>query len=434
MLESALLFLVFFGPLAFGCVEPWSLAILQAALLALPILAARRPASEAPRILLSAVGVILLVGTTQALNLSDSDGPTPLLPFTASATLTKRALLLWASYAALLWSAPRAFQAVGARERFAWAVVLGGFTISAIGLVQSAQGNRLIMGIRPVGYGHSPFGPYYNNGHAASLLAVCGLMGLGLFASKLSQFLKRRQNAEAISNDAAVLPLLAFAIGIIFLGLFVTHNRGSVLALGGASLIVSLMFCGNLKSPPRRWGARAVIIAVFLAAGGAAGQLGLIRRGSQSSIPQRLSMYRSSLRLAADAPLWGTGLGTVITVFHPYKSTDIVGVVDHVHSDWLELPLQAGVPAAALVFMALAVFGLRVYDGWRRETSEEARLLVGGGAAAALCFVFHAAVDFTWQIPANAVIFLLMLCWLWSHATRQENYSPTRISRASGRS
>lgn len=432
MLESALLFLVFFGPLAFGCVETWSVSILQVVLFSLPVLALRarsKTAVAAPRALLIAIGAIVLIGVFQALNPAPPDGPLPWLPFTASAKLTGKALLLWAAYGALVWSAPRAFAEPAAARRFAWALVLIGFTISVIGLIQSAHGNALIMGFRKVSYGHSPFGPYYNNGHAASLLAVCALMGLWLLGSDIARTFGRDDRSKSRADGVARQVMLAFLVGINVLGLLVTRNRGSILALGGASLAVGLLACGFLKRPSMRWGARAGLLLLFLGAAAGATKLGLMRRGAQTSVPVRLSMYKSGLTLLADAPLWGTGLGTVIAVFKPYKEPLVDGVVDHVHSDWLELPLQAGIPAAVVVLSALIAFGWRVQSRWKAETSVERRFLIGGGVAACLCFLFHAGVEFTWQIPANAVIFLLLLSWLWSQTGRGtiEARIPTRI-------
>jgi len=431
MLEPALLFLVFFGPLAFGCVEPWSLGILQVVLFSLPVLAIRgspRTTVAAPWPLLIGVGSLVLVGTAQALNPASMDGPLPWLPFTASASLTGKALLLWAAYGALIWAAPRAFTDPRAAQRFAWAVVLIGFTIAVIGLIQSANGNTLVLGFRKIGYGHSPFGPYYNNGHAASLLALSSLMGFGLLGSQVARTIARTGRTEQRADAVARHLMLAFMIGISLMGLLTTLNRGAVLAFGGASLIVGLLACGFLMKPSIRWGARAVILLLALSTGAGALRLGLLSRGAQSSVPVRLSMYQSGLKLLADAPLWGTGLGSVITVFEPYKESLVVGVVDHIHNDWLELPLQAGVPAATLVFAALIVFGRRVHSGWMREASVERRFLVGGGGAAALCFLLHAMVEFTWHIPANAVIFLLIISWLWSQTGVLAAVTSTRRS------
>lgn len=415
MIEPVLLFAAFFGPLAFGCVEPWSLGILQVLLFSLPLLGglnSGRPLPAASKICLLAVGVIFAVGAAQALNPVLFSGPVPPLPFTASVPQTKRALLLWASYAALIWAAPRGFASSRAVHRFAWAIVVVGFTIAVIGLIQSAHGNKLVMGFREVAYGRSPFGPYYNRGHAASLLAICALMGIGLLGSGIARTLDRSRRGESTADAYAVQAVLAFLLGVIVLGLISTRNRGSLLALWAASMIVGLLSCGFLKRPASRWGGRGVILAVYLGAAGTAIQLGLLRRGEATSVPVRLSMYQSGLRLLADVPVWGTGLGTVITVFEPYKEPQVIGIVDHVHNDWLELPLQIGIPAALFVLAALLAFGRRVYLGWTREPSPERRLLIGGGIAAAVCFLLHAMVEFTWQIPANAVVFLLIMSWI----------------------
>lgn len=422
MLEPALLFLVFFGPLAFGCVELWSLAILQVVLFSLPLLAGLnggRPLPAASKICLLAFGIIFAVGAAQAFNPVSFFGPIPLLPFTASVPQTKRALLLWASFGALIWAAPRGFASSRAVQRFAWSIVVIGFTIAVIGLIQSAHGNTLVLGFRKVGYGRSPFGPYYNNGHAASLLAICALMGIGLLGSGVARALDRSRQGESAADAFAVQALLAFMLGVIALGLYSTRNRGSLLALWAASMMVGLLSCGFLKRAAARWGARAVILAVYLGAAGTALQLGVFSRGAAVSVPVRVSMYQSGMRLLADAPLWGTGLGTVITVFEPYKDPQVVvGIVDHVHNDWLELPLQAGIPAALFLLAALLAFGRRVYLGWTREPSPERRLLIGGGIAAALCFLLHAMVEFTWQIPANAVVFLLIMSWISAQTSK----------------
>lgn len=417
MLEVAVLFLVFFGPLAFGAVEPWSLAIVQAVIFAFPLLALRRgkaPVLAAPQSLLLGLGVLLSLGILQALQAVPPDGPLPLLPFTTSSWRTQKALLLLASYAVLLWCAPNGFSSSGASRRFTWAVVLAGFAVAVAGLVQSAYGNTHVLGFRPVGYGHSPFGPYYNNAHAASLLALSALMGLGLLGSKAVRAFGLSRREESLADSIALQVILAFLIGVILFALWSTRNRGSLLAFGGASLAVGWLACGFLGKPAARWGGRSAILAVFLIAAAAAQGLGLLARGAQSSVPVRLSMYRSGLQLLADSPLWGAGPGSVITVFAPYKVAVVEGVVDHVHNDWLELPLQSGVPAAAFMLVAMIAFGVRVHRSWMREASVERRLRLGGGIAAALCFALHAMVEFTWHIPANAVIFLLILSWLWS--------------------
>ncbi len=435
MLEAALLFLVFFGPLAFGCVEPWSRSLLEIAIFSLPLLATAktsRPVVAWPKACIAAFIVLLAVGAAQALNPAPVLGPRPLLPFTASAWLTQTALLLWVSYGVLLCAAPGAFSSPHAVRRFAWSVVLIGSLVAAIGLVQSAQGNKLILGFREVTYGMSPFGPYYNRGHAASLLAVSTLMGLGLFASGLARIMGHSRSKEPVADQLAVQALLAFLIGLGVVGWLSMLNRGSLLAFWGASLFAGVLCCGLIKAPSHRWTARALVVILFLASAAVALRLGILQRGAQASVPVRFSIYQSGLSLLADAPLWGTGLGTFVTAFGPYYSSPYGEIVDHAHSDWLEVPAEIGLPAAALLLAALILLGRRIHRSWTREPSLERRLLMAGGFAAAMCFLLHAMVEFPWQIPANAVIFLLILSWLWSQTDQSDcpkiQYPPSPVA------
>jgi len=54
-----------------------------------------------------------------------------------------------------------------------------------------------------------------------------------------------------------------------------------------------------------------------------------------------------------------------------------VGVVAHVHSDWLELALQCGLVGAGLVFLAAAAFLLESLGTWWTARSREMRAVMG---------------------------------------------------------
>ncbi len=87
---------------------------------------------------------------------------------------------------------------------------------------------------------------------------------------------------------------------------------------------------------------------------------------------------------------------------------------------WMALRLPLTAPGALgrwpglsrLMFVALVLMIGQDNLGWTREPSSDLRLLIGGGIAAALCFLLHAMLEFTWQIPANAVVFLLIMSWI----------------------
>ena len=80
----------------------------------------------------------------------------------------------------------------------------------------------------------------------------------------------------------------------------------------------------------------------------------------------RLETYRSTLRMIADHPWFGTGLGTFEWSFPAYRSANVSvwGVWDRAHSTPLELASDLGLPLAGLIVLAwLIVLGV---GPWRQ--------------------------------------------------------------------
>ncbi len=71
----------------------------------------------------------------------------------------------------------------------------------------------------------------------------------------------------------------------------------------------------------------------------------------------RFAAYRSTLRMIADFPWFGTGLGTFAWSFPAYRSPDVSmwGVWDIAHSTPLELAAEVGLPLAGAVCLGWAV-------------------------------------------------------------------------------
>ena len=78
----------------------------------------------------------------------------------------------------------------------------------------------------------------------------------------------------------------------------------------------------------------------------------------------RLEIYRSTLRMIADHPWFGTGQGTFAYAFPAYRSSECldVGVWDIAHNTLLEIAADMGVPIAALVVVAwIVIFAVLVH-------------------------------------------------------------------------
>jgi O-antigen ligase len=187
---------------------------------------------------------------------------------------------------------------------------------------------------------------------------------------------------------------------------FMTNSKaGAILSLTSLVVAAGTYFFRDLR------GRRSVLLVI--AAGGGiallafqllAGSL-MVRIGQQGLIDStRLDIYRSTLRMIADHPWFGTGLGTFALAFPEYRSDQIsmFGIYDRAHNTLLEIAAELGLPMAGLIVAGwLIVFGVLVH-GIRTRRRE--RVVPVAAFAVALLAILHSLVDFSLQVPGFAII------------------------------
>lgn len=400
VVEGLLFALTAFGPFAFGGVEPWSRAALEilALLLALAVFLKGRPAaSPAGSYFWLFPAAVAALGAIQLSTVVLPGGPIPLRPFTAAPHETRAAVMLWAACAAVLYSVPRVVATPDAARRYARVVFGVGTALAVLGLLQLATGGDMYWLRRAPRA--SVFGPYFNRDHAANILLMSLAFGGGLFYARPHR-------------------LLAGGLAAVGLGLIACASQASFIAVALTAAVMAFLGAGFAPSAGlRRLRAGAALagatLAVFfayhhvVAAADAGG-------GIDASVMARLSIYADSLRWWRDAPLFGTGLGGFETLYPAYQDLTLIGTAAHAHGDWLEFALETGLfgLAGALGALGLAVFF--AVRSWRSARSGEMRALIGGALAAAAAFAGHSLFEFSFQIPANALLFFAVLGFLLS--------------------
>ena len=433
VLEALLWSTLAFGPLAFGSVEPWSLALLEAGIFSLALLIAfrRGPAfgADAHRTLLPAVLAIIGLGLAQSLHPAPVNGPIEHALFTASADGTAHALLLWAAFAALVWAVPLIVRDKAAFHRLAWAVFLTGAFIAFVGILQRAEGNHFYYGLRRNHQG-TAFGPYTNYNHAACMLNVSLFLGLGLFLSRF-RYVSRHDGIGRLSEFAATQTLMAFLLGLILSGIVMTHSRGGALAASLSFLAVGSAAAISFLSGRKRLAAGAAIGAgaVALAAAIAAfpSLIGFVHGSLDDSSSYRVSMFRSAFEMLRTYPLFGVGLGGFMEAFPYFQERYLVGIVDHLHDSWLSLAVQTGLVGFLAFATGLAGSLWRSARAWAASTDFETRCLAGGAFAGVLAFLVHDLVEFNFEIPGNAVLFLTLVASL-SFLSKDPAHEPLNAS------
>lgn len=395
------------GPLLFGAVEPWSLFILQSLLVLFPLVCALTLPKSGESFLkapfVPSLLFILALGLLQSLTPRPLLGPQVGLISTVDPSRTFAALVLYACYGAFLVCASRVLARAGAARRFAWLLFLLGAAIACLGLLQAAQGNKLIYGLRAVAPDRNPFGPYYNRDHAAALMAMALPIGAGLAYGRLSNW-RRAGSFEAKANLAAQAALLALPLGALAAALYFISSRGATLGLAGA---VTFVFLWSRATTARR---KIALAAALLAAMALLVRPVLSRvdalAASGPSIATRVSMYKSGATLLSDSPLFGVGLGAFVSAFAPYRAASVGGMVDHLHCDWGEAALESGLVGLAALVIGFGLFLFNLGGPGKDSLDAGRRALRAAALVSVVACVLHGFVEFALRIPGNAVFFL----------------------------
>ena len=247
-----------------------------------------------------------------------------------------------------------------------------------------------------------------NRNTAAVYFGACSTIWLLLVCEQIRN---ERGNREMTWINHQQLWLAQFVLlltmmVICLLATFMTGSRAGVsISLLGFVLAVVGFFYRDLV------GRRVVFIAVGAGCGLAllalyflAGNVvtrffkdGLIDYG-------RLSLYRSTLRMIADHPWFGTGLGTFASAFPAYRSDEIsmYGIYDRAHSTLLELAAEAGSPLASIVVIGwMIAFGVLAHGV---STRRRDRIIPAAALSVGLLAALHSLIDFSLQSPGFAIV------------------------------
>lgn len=137
----------------------------------------------------------------------------------------------------------------------------------------------------------------------------------------------------------------------------------------------------------------------------------------EQSVEERGEAAIPSLQIVRDFPWLGTGGGTFHLAFSHYRPADVHGFYDHPHNDYVEFASEAGL----LGLMLLAA--LVVHSAWQSVTllvhgrDQLARGMAFASLMGVTSLLIHATVDFNFQNPANAMLFMIFLSLPYSIET-----------------
>jgi O-antigen ligase len=383
--------LLAFAVLAFGGVEEWSQAVVEAGFAALLLLWAFRVYSRhQDQIVLSPLLFPLLAFGLVALTQL-------LFRTTASAYDTRMQLQLLLVYAILLLLLPHAFYRMNHWRTLLWFLMTLNFAISVFGILQHLTFNGKLYWLRTMRYGGYPFGPYVNRNHFAGFAEI--LIPVALVPLVLGKV--RRERLFLVSL-LALVPIVA---------LFLSASRGGIVGFSVEIVVLfALLLVRRIRSQYMLVGGVLVLCAIL-----AVSWLGIQQvierftnqQALEVTVGKRASMRLDSWHIFLDHPYLGTGLGTLQMVFPPYETLYDAKIVNHSHNDYLEALAETGVTGGLCCIWFLSVLFVESIRGLKELGRSFGAALNLSGLVACCGLLVHSLVDFNLHIPANAMLFFV---------------------------
>jgi O-antigen ligase len=241
-------------------------------------------------------------------------------------------------------------------------------------------------------------------------------------------------------------PILFYVFIVVLLLIAVIFSRSRMGIFSVLASLILMASLGQLGGGRRAW----MVITLLIIAGSMTYALWIgldpvisrfetLKPSALEGPSARLAIWKQAGGIIRDYPAVGTGLGTFVVAFRRYQSTSVDFLVDHAHNDYVEVTSDTGILGAALLFipiMGLLLKMILAYAEARSAYRRSVLLACMGGTAALL---IHSATDFNLQIPANALLFAVVL-GIGSKATHRTSASWSAMkdgeitSSSSGRS
>jgi O-antigen ligase len=388
-----------FGPLAFGAVEVWSISILEVgAGLLFVVWTTRQLAAGELRIVGNPLfsPMLLFAGLTLA-QLETGR--------TAYQARASSAALLYCAYGLLSFLIVQCLRRTSQVKVLAWIFSGYGFAVAMFALIQDITPDGKLYWLRTLESGGWIYGPYVNHNHYAGLMEMLTPIPLVI--------------SFADGVRASRRALAALAAALMASTIFLSGSRGGMAAFTAQIVLLA----GFLITRRKNWKAAfafggflaiALGLLVWLGGGELVERIASIHSGTRTELSggTRLTIDQDSLRIFAQKPVLGWGLGVFPDIYPQFSSLATNLQVGMAHNDYLQLLVEMGVLGFAIaLWFLLTLFrsALRKLKSWPSDTNSAVTLAAMLGVTGILV---HSFMDFNLQIPGNAALFyvLCMLC------------------------
>ncbi|MGE0132050.1 MAG: O-antigen ligase family protein [Blastocatellales bacterium] len=433
IISVGLMAVMMFTALAFGTVEPWSLAIFGLLVITLLFLwmikgvVNRGLKVSVPSTALP-LAALLLLGILQGVAITDSAGKRFSISLDAEATwLTVEVLLV------LLISFLLSANFLTDTKKLTWLgnfLIFFGLALAVFALVQRFTWNgKYFWMFEPSVPPPAPFGPFVNHNHFAGYVEMIAPIPAALILRR------------AVRGEFSFL--YGFATVMMGLAVVMSLSRGGMI-----SLVAGLMFVaafgikpaanesfgvrrrgGYSPSNPLKWPVAfsrigAMVVMVFTIGVGVwwVGADSVIKRmqkgelvmdapskdpAKETFFQSRGWIWRDTAAMIRENWVTGIGLGAYHTAYPIYSTRDGTLVVSQAHNDYLQILADGGILGAVIALWFIFLVARDTVRASRHGNPLMAGMAVGA-AGGLFALLVHSLFDFNFQIPSNALLFLVL--------------------------
>lgn len=263
-------------------------------------------------------------------------------------------------------------------------------------------------------------GSFVNRNHLAGFLELVLPVAIGLLRSTHQARGSMQGWQDHLHHGLHLisgLPGLFFGITLaMVITLFLTQSRG-----GNGSLLLALFLVATLprirdpgeeKSSPPWVRIGVIVLTVAFLVSNSVGLGSLTERYLDTNVQRegRLAVLMSATGIIQDYPLFGSGSGTFGFVYPRYQPEVLSQTLfDHAHNDHLEWITDRGLVGYGLVVIALLHCWWMMARAHHTRQDPLASALLYASLVGTLSLVLHGLTDFNFQIPANALYFMVIL-------------------------
>jgi O-antigen ligase len=318
-----------------------------------------------------------------------------------------------------------------------WALVISATAQAFVGILLHAGQVQYQFLFFDISHQSRAMGSFSYHNSLANYILIGASLGLGLLFGQVIEdgpgprvgF--RRQLLSAMDFVLSPAMRLRLMLVILVIGLILTKSR-----MGNAAFLAALLivFLPVLVAAGRiRWKGMLLLASILVVDLVIIGQMIGFDRVTQrleqtaifteqavdqgltdESVEHRTAPGRQALAMLADRPVLGFGAGAFYTAYPQYNPPEIRLYYDHAHNDIAQIAAEMGGIGFALFAGLVALTVFRAVQVVRKPYGTTDRGLALGGLMAVLAVLMQATVDFHFQIPANALTFVVVLGLIWS--------------------